>query len=88
MPYVVDVKPGCADIPELKAVHLIADSYIILIMTDHISDEATLRQVIESPVHYIGMIDSHHKCNIILVHLHLDGVSEEAFAPHLHAYWL
>lgn len=75
---VVDVEPGRADIPELATVQLTADSYIVLITTDHVSDEAALRQVIASPARYIGMIGSQHKCQTILGHLRKDGASEEA----------
>jgi xanthine dehydrogenase accessory factor len=77
---VVDVEPGRADIPELAAVHLTRDSFIVLITTDHVSDEAALRQVITSPARYIGMIGSQYKCQTILEHLKKDGVSEEALS--------
>ncbi len=73
----VDVVPGRADIPELEAVHLTTDSFIVLITTDHVSDKAALRQVITSPACYIGMIGSRHKCKTILERLRNDGVSEE-----------
>lgn len=75
---VVDAEAGRANVPGLDSVHLTADSYIVLITTDHVSDEAALRQVIHSPVRYIGMIGSRHKCEIILSHLRADGISEEA----------
>jgi xanthine dehydrogenase accessory factor len=74
---VVDAEPGRADIPELDSVPLTADSFIVLITTDHVSDEAALRQVIHSPARYIGMIGSRHKCNTILAHLRADGIGEE-----------
>jgi xanthine dehydrogenase accessory factor len=77
---VVDAEPGRADVPGLHSVNLTADSFVVLITTDHISDEAALRQVIESPVRYIGMIGSRHKCETILGHLRTDGMSEEALA--------
>jgi len=77
---VVDVEPGRADVPGLESVHLTADSFIILITTDHVSDEAALRQVIHLPVRYIGMIGSRHKCETILEHLRKDGIGEEALA--------
>jgi xanthine dehydrogenase accessory factor len=35
---VVDVEPGRADIPELSTVPLTADSFIVLITTDHVSE--------------------------------------------------
>jgi xanthine dehydrogenase accessory factor len=77
---VVDVEPGHADVLGLESVHLTADSYIVLITTDHVSDEAALRQVIHSPVLYIGMIGSRHKCQTILGHLRADGIGDEALA--------
>ena len=72
---VVDVEPGRASVPALDSVRLSMDSFIVLITTDHVSDEAALRQVINSPVRYIGMIGSRHKCGTILGHLRADGIS-------------
>lgn len=82
---VVDVEPGRADGPGLDSIHLTPDSYVVLITTDHVSDEAALRQVMASPARYIGMIGSLEKCKTILGHLRADGYSEEelarAYAP-------
>jgi len=64
----------------LDSIHLTVDSFIVLITTDHISDEAALRQVIHSPVRYVGMIGSRHKCQTILAHLRADKISEEVLA--------
>ena len=75
---VIDVEPGRADVPGLESVPLTAASFMVLITTDHVSDEAALRQVIHSPVRYIGMIGSRHKCETILGHLRAEGISEEA----------
>lgn len=77
---VVDVQIGRGTVPELQAVELTPDTYVVLITTDHITDEAALRQVIESPVPYIGMIGSRAKCQIVLDHLRSDGYSEEALS--------
>jgi xanthine dehydrogenase accessory factor len=74
---VVDAEAGRANVPGLDAHNLTADSFIILITTDHVSDEAALRQVIHSPVRYIGMIGSRHKCETILSHLREDGIGED-----------
>jgi len=74
----VDVEAGRADVPELSMLSLTADSYVVLITTDHVSDEAALRHVITSPVRYIGMIGSRAKCQTILDHLRADGVAAEA----------
>jgi xanthine dehydrogenase accessory factor len=77
---VVDAEPGRADVRGLEAVYLTANSFIVLITTDHVSDEAALRQVIHSPVRYIGMIGSQHKCETMLGHLRANGIGEEALA--------
>lgn len=75
---VVDVEPGDATVPGLDTITLNQDSYVVLITTDHVSDEAALRCVITSPVRYIGMIGSRAKCQTILDHLRADGVTAEA----------
>jgi len=74
---VVDVKPGTANVSGLESAQLSTDSSVVLITTDHISDEAALRWVIDSPVRYIGMIGSRHKCQTILGHLRADGITED-----------
>jgi xanthine dehydrogenase accessory factor len=81
---VVDVEPGRATVPGLDTVTLNEDSYVVLITTDHVSDEAALRQVIASPARYIGMIGSRSKCKTILEHLRVDGLEaqlERVYAP-------
>jgi xanthine dehydrogenase accessory factor len=75
---VVDAEPGLANVPGLDAIALNQDSYVVLITTDHISDEAALRQVITSPLRYVGMIGSRAKCQTILDHLRADGITAEA----------
>ena len=52
----------------------------MFITTDHVSDEAALRQVITSPARYIGMIGSRAKCQTILDHLRADGSTDDALA--------
>ena len=39
---VVDVEAGRATVPELETISLATDSYVVLITTDHVSDEAML----------------------------------------------
>jgi len=81
---VVDVEPGRATVPELDAVALNEDSYVVLITTDHISDEAALRKVVTSPAGYIGMIGSRAKCQAIVEHLVADGFTD-AQLSHVYA---
>jgi len=77
---VVDAEPGLATVSGLEALVLDHDSYVVLITTDHVSDEAALRQVIGSPARYIGMIGSRAKCQTILEHLRADGHTEDHLA--------
>lgn len=77
---VVDVEPGRATVPELESIRASADSFVVLITTDHVSDEAALRKVIGWPVRYIGMIGSRRKCEAILERLRAEGVGEEELA--------
>ena len=77
---VVDVEPGRASVPGLDSVALTRDTFIVLLTTDHVTDEAALRQVIHSPVPYIGMIGSRAKCRTILGHLAADSLDAEALA--------
>jgi xanthine dehydrogenase accessory factor len=77
---VVDMQTGRGAVPELQDIELTPDTYVVLITTDHVSDEAAMRQVIESPVPYIGMIGSRAKCEIVLEHLRADSYAEDALA--------
>jgi xanthine dehydrogenase accessory factor len=77
---VVDVDTGRASVPELEAVALTEDSFVVLITTDHVSDEAALRQVLTSPARYVGMIGSRAKCRTILDHLRASGQTDEVLS--------
>jgi len=76
---VVDVVPGRETVPELDPACLTTESYVVLITTDHISDEAALRAALKSPAPYIGMIGSIAKCKTILEHVRSDGFTEQDF---------
>lgn len=80
---VVDVVTGQDHVPELERVNLTADSYVVLITTDHISDEAAMRVALKSPASYIGMIGSLAKWRTIREHLTIDGYADlsRIFAP-------
>jgi xanthine dehydrogenase accessory factor len=77
---VVDVEAGRATLPELEVVALTEDSYVVLITTDHVSDEAALRQALASPARYVGMIGSRAKCRTVLDHLRADGFKDDALS--------
>ncbi len=57
-----------------------AQTFIVLITEDYVSDEAALRAIIESPAPYIGMIGSRRKCRMVLEHLRADGVADNLLA--------
>jgi xanthine dehydrogenase accessory factor len=77
---VIDVQPGHGMVPELQQIELTPDIYVVLITTDHVADEAAMRQVIESLVPYIGMIGSRAKCQLVLDHLRTDHYAEDTLA--------
>jgi xanthine dehydrogenase accessory factor len=72
-------------VPELEKVKLTGDSYVVLITTDHISDEAAMRVALKTSAPYIGMIGSLAKWQTIREHLSKDGIFEvdlaRVFAP-------
>lgn len=76
----VDVEPGRAAQPDLAAGALTDDSYVVLITTDHLSDEAALRVALASPARYVGMIGSRAKCRTLLEHMRAEGHLEASLA--------
>ena len=76
---VVDVAAGQNHVQELEQVTLTSDSYVVLITTDHVSDEAAMRSALKSPAPYIGMIGSLTKCETIAQHLRQDGYGDDDF---------
>jgi xanthine dehydrogenase accessory factor len=77
---VVDVEPGRADMSALETATLDQDTYVVLISTDHVTDEAALRTALHTPTPYIGMIRSRAKCQTILDHLRADGYGDDALS--------
>ena len=73
---VVDAETNRQTAPKLHDVVFTSDTYVVLITTDYLSDEAALRVVLQSPARYIGMIGSRAKCRTILTHLTADGYGE------------
>jgi xanthine dehydrogenase accessory factor len=77
---VVDVEPGQTPVSGLEQGSLTSDTCVVLVTTDHVSDEAALRQALASPVRYIGMIGSLAKCRTIVEHLRADGFDDGALS--------
>jgi xanthine dehydrogenase accessory factor len=74
---VVDVRPERADRPQLAPETITADSYVVLITEDHVTDEQALRDVLPTPAAYIGMIGSRRKIGTIIDHLRADGFPDQ-----------
>ncbi len=74
---VVDADPGKSEGSELKTILIDENTFIVLLTTDHVSDEAVLRQVVNSSTRYIGMIGSRAKCQTILDHLQKEGFTQD-----------
>jgi xanthine dehydrogenase accessory factor len=52
------------------------DTYIVIVTRGHALDEKALREVIDVPVAYVGMIGSRRKVRVIFDHLRADGIDE------------
>lgn len=77
---VVDVRPERATVPQFDPTAITPWTYVVLITEDHVTDEQALRQVLDTPAAYIGMIGSRRKVSIIFDHLRAGGVPEERLA--------
>ena len=77
---VVDVRPERATVPQFDPTAITPWTYVVLITEDHITDEQALRQVLDTPAAYIGMIGSRRKVSIIFDHLRAEGGPEERLA--------
>lgn len=61
-----------------------ADTYVVILTEDAVSDEAVLRAALPTPAPYLGMIGSRRKCRIILEHLRSEGI-DDAQLSRVHA---
>ena len=66
--------------PQLDPVAITPWTYVVLITEDHVTDEQTLRQVLDTPAAYVGMFGSQRKVGIILDLLRTEGFSDERLA--------
>jgi len=77
---VVDVRPERATVPQLDPATITPWTYVVLITEDHVTDERALRQVLDTPAAYVGMIGSRRKVSVVFDHLRAEGSSEEWLA--------
>lgn len=72
----VDVVEEGTLLAALEEQSIDTSTHIAIITGDHVADEFALRQVIDSPAAYVGMIGSRRKVKIVLENLRGDGVAE------------
>lgn len=75
---VVDVDPERGSLAALEQATITEHTYVVIMTAEANADEEALRQVIDRPAAYIGMIGSRNKVATIFEHLRKDGVPEEA----------
>lgn len=74
---VVDVRPERGTELMLDPPAITANTHVVLITEDHVTDEQALREILSTPAAYIGMIGSQRKIGRILEHLREDGFEEQ-----------
>jgi len=77
---VVDVRPERATVPQFDPAAVTPWTYVVILTQTHLTDEQVLRQVLDTPAAYVGMIGSRRKVQTLLNHLRADGVPEERLA--------
>ena len=75
----------CDDfVSALQTLKLTAASHVVIVTRGHRHDEICLREVIEKPVKYLGMIGSRRRTTTIRAHLKREGINDDAM-KRLHA---
>ena len=75
----------CDDfVAALQSLRLTAASQVVIVTRGHRHDEICLREVIEKPVKYLGMIGSRRRTTTIRAHLKREGISDDLM-KRLHA---
>lgn len=62
----------------LRGLHFTAATHVVIVTRGHKHDEICLKEVIERPARYIGMIGSRRRTTTIREHLRKEGVSVES----------
>jgi xanthine dehydrogenase accessory factor len=77
---VVDVEPDLATTPRLDPDSVTPWTYLVIVTRTHYTDEQILRQALDTPAAYVGMIGSRRKAQAIFERLRADGVPEDRLA--------
>ena len=80
MVQVVDVRAERATASQLDTATITPQTCAVLITENHVTDEQALRQMLDTPAAYIGMIGSRRKTRVIFEHLRAEGVAAERLA--------
>lgn len=62
----------------LRSLHITRASHLVIVTRGHRHDEICLKEVVEKPARYIGMIGSRRRTTTIREHLRREGVSPES----------
>ena len=81
---VVDVRPERATVQQFDPAAITPWTYVVIITETHASDEHVLRQVLDTPAAYVGVIGSRRKIRAISDDLQAQGISAERLS-HIHA---
>ncbi|MFN0084980.1 MAG: XdhC family protein [Blastocatellia bacterium] len=65
-------------VPALRSLHITRASHVVIVTRGHRHDEICLKEVVEKPARYIGMIGSRRRTTTIREHLRREGVSLES----------
>jgi xanthine dehydrogenase accessory factor len=74
---VVDLLPERATVPQFDPMAITPWTYVVIITETHVADEEALRQVLDTPAAYVGMIGSRRKIRAIFDDLQAEGASAE-----------
>jgi xanthine dehydrogenase accessory factor len=74
---VVDVRPERATVAQFDPSSITPWTYVVIITETHAADEQALRQVLDTPAAYVGVIGSRRKIRAIFDKLQAEGVPAE-----------
>lgn len=74
---IVDVRAERATIPQFDPAAITPWTYVVIMTETHAADEQVLRQVLDTPAAYVGMIGSRRKIRTVFDNLQSQGISAE-----------
>lgn len=74
---VVDVRPERATVSQFDPAAVTPWTYVVILTETHLADEQALRQALDTPAAYVGLIGSRRKIQTIFDDLQAEGISPE-----------